>query len=57
MSDILELRLRYRGLVESSFNKQDHFTVDKARSRSKKILPRGRVYHKMVMCMLNAPVH
>lgn len=54
MGNIFQLRKRYHEIINTSFNTQDRFTVTKAVKRSKRVLPRGRVYHRLVMLEVNS---
>lgn len=48
MTSLTDLRIRYQKELKSSFSKQDRFTTDKVVARSKRVLPRGRVCHRLV---------
>ena len=48
MTDIFDLRKSYRKQLDWSFSNQLAWSVELAVERSKKVLPRGRVYHRLI---------
>lgn len=48
MTTLLQLRAAYHNQINASFNKQDRFTIDKAKQRSKRVLPRGQCYVRLL---------
>lgn len=53
MTNIFTLRKRYHVQISRSFSKQDPFTVEKSIARSKRVLPRGRAYHRLMELEVN----
>ncbi len=48
MTNLSDLHKKYHEIIDGSFTKQDEFTIGKAIARSKKVLPRGRAYIRLI---------